>query len=350
MRPITAAWLSPMNLVTSIPVSAPSPRADSSPDRVGISDQGKRACAMAAALALALIWSYGTTLATMVERWSTDPQYSHGFLVPLFALTVLWFRRGGLEKVRWEPNPWGLALLTVGLAVRLFAIRMDIDPIDAASLLPVMCGLVLFVGGTGLLLWSWPALAFLAFMLPLPFTWEVALAHPLRRLATVMSTYLLQTLGYPALSEGNIIIIDQARLGVIDACSGLGMMMTFFSLATALVFVLNATRLDRILLVLSAVPIAVVANVIRITVTGMAYYATGSESVQTTMHDLAGWVMMPLALGMFWLELKFLAHLFVPREAQADRPLPILPRGSVGPAREIAAKKDAGQSASAMSP
>src|SRR5207247_2117523 len=117
---------------------------------------------------------------------------------------------------------------------------------------------------------AWPALAFLGFMLPLPYQVEVALAHPLRRLATGMSTYLLQTIGYHAIAEGNIILIEQSSLGVAEACSGLGMLMTFFALATAMALAIRAPAVDRLVLVVSAVPIAVLANVMRITATGVA--------------------------------------------------------------------------------
>ncbi|MFO0966056.1 MAG: exosortase/archaeosortase family protein [Gemmataceae bacterium] len=281
-----------------------------------------RAWITAGVIGTALLWSYWTTALAMVERWATEPQYSHGFLVPLFAAAVLWFRRAQWEKAHWAPELVGLPILVAGLAMHVIAGRIDFQPLDALSLLPTLAGAVLFVGGRQVFRWSWPALAFLVFMLPLPFAIESLMAQPLRRVATVCSTYLLQTLGYPALSEGNIIVIDQMQMGVAEACSGLGMLMTFFALATALVLVIEAPLVDRIILLLSAVPIAVIANVIRITVTGMAYYATGSDAVKNTMHDLAGWFMMPLALALFWAELWFLGRLLKPGTKTEARPLP----------------------------
>ncbi|MCI0642803.1 MAG: exosortase/archaeosortase family protein [Gemmataceae bacterium] len=282
-----------------------------------------------AVLAAVLLWVYWPTLTRMAERWASDPQYSHGFLVPIFALVVLWFRKLPLPQnsldanEEWSPCWWGLPLLLLGVAARLAAGLMDIDPLDAYSLLPTLFGLVLLVGGRAVLRWSWPALAFLAFMLPLPFQLEEALAFPLRRLATLASTYVLQTLGYPAVAEGNIILIDQIRLGVVEACSGLGMLMTFFALATAMALVVKAPLVDRIVLVVSAVPIALVANVVRITATAIAYDSFGAELGQVIFHDLAGWFMMPLALGLLWLELWFLSKLLVARTPEKASPLPV---------------------------
>jgi exosortase/archaeosortase family protein len=103
------------------------------------------------------------------------------------------------------------------------------------------------------------------------------------------------------------------------------MLMTFFALATALAMIVHAPLRDRLILVGSAIPIAVCANVIRITATGVAYHLAGkdSELAKLIYHDLAGWLMMPLALAMLWLELKFLANLLIEEPATAKTPLPI---------------------------
>jgi exosortase len=280
----------------------------------------------AGSLGLALLWSYGSTLEAMAERWWSDPQYSHGFLVPLFAAGVLWSRRAGRRQVRWQPSWWGLPVLAAAMALRLVAAGSDIAALDALSLLPALAGVVLLVGGTSLLRWSWPAIAFLGFMLPLPFSIEAALAQPLRRVATVMSTYVLQTVGCPAFAEGNVILIEECRLGVAEACSGLGMLLTFFALSTAFALMVDRPLVDRLVLVASAVPVAVAANVVRISATGVAYYAWGAESAaaHAIMHDLAGWLMMPLALAMLWLALRMVDRMFIVRAT--PRPLPLIRR------------------------
>jgi exosortase len=273
--------------------------------------------------ALGFVWCYWPTLSVMAERWTRDPQYSHGFLVPIFACTYLWSKRDRLARLAWQPDPIGVPLLLAGLALHVLGAVLDIEALDAFSLLPVLLGLVLLVAGRDLARWCLPAIAFLAFMLPLPFFLEISLAHPLRRLATQVSTYALQTLGCPALAEGNVILIGDARLGVAEACSGLGMLMTFFALATALAMVANAPLVDRLLLVVSAAPIAVLANVARITATGLAYHwwGAGSPAGRAILHDLAGWLMMPLALVLLYLEMRFLSRVFF--EEPESRPLPL---------------------------
>src|SRR5262249_32904302 len=143
----------------------------------------------------------------------------------------------------------------------------------------------------------------------------------LQRIATVTSTYALQTLGFAALSEGNVIVLNDVRMGVVEACSGLSMLLIFFGLSTAVACVIQRPALDKVVLVLSAIPIALITNCVRIIVTGVLHETAGHEIADAVFHDLAGWLMMPFALGMLWIELKLLGRLLV--ERPASRALPI---------------------------
>lgn len=189
-----------------------------------------------------------------------------------------------------------------------------------------LLGCFVLLGGWRSLRWAWPAIAFLFFMLPLPYGLEIALAHPLQRLATEASTYALQTVGFAALSEGNVIIIlndiGETRIGVVEACSGLSMLMTFFALATAVALLIQRPLIDRIVILLSSVPIALFTNVMRITATGILHEKAGKALADAVFHDFAGWLMIPIALGLLWIELWLLVRLF--RAAQPVQPVPIL--------------------------
>ena len=272
-------------------------------------------------LSAAVAWAYWPTFVNMSVRWSEDPQYSHGFLVPLFSLIILWSRREFAPKSLRNTNWWGLGLLAVGCLCRFVSAYLYLEPLDGFSLLPMLMGLCLLLGGMASLRWAWPAVAFLGFMLPLPYRLEMALSQPLRRLATNASTFALQTLGYPAIAEGNIIVVNDVRLGVIDACSGLGMLFTFFALATAVALLIDRPIADRIAIIFSAIPIALVVNIIRITSTGIAHISLGHDIGHALMHDLAGWLMMPVALFLLWLELLFLKRLFI--SVDTSQPIPM---------------------------
>jgi exosortase len=281
-----------------------------------------RRLALLAGLAGAFLWAYWPTLTEIVAKWAHDPQYSHGYLVPAFSLYLLWWRREKLGAGGAGPSWWGAALLAVGFALRLAGTYWYFAWLEAVSLLPLLAGTALLLGGWPALRWSWPAIGFLVFMIPLPFRLETGLAQPLQGIATRTATYTLQTLGFPALSEGNVILVNEARIGVVEACSGLGMLLLFFALATGLAIRARRPWLDRLVIVASAAPVAVAANVVRITVTAFLHVTAGSRVADLVFHDLAGWLMMPLALGMLWLELKVLSRLLVvpvarPRAAES---------------------------------
>jgi exosortase len=275
-------------------------------------------------LAALLLWAYWPTLGRISQKWLHDPQYSHGYLVPAFAAALLWLRRSHITGGQHSPSPWGLALMTAGALLRLASVYVYVDWLDVASLLPTLAGLFVLLGGWPALRWSWPTILFLLFMIPLPYRVETALSHPLQRLATDGSTYVMQTLGLPALAEGNTIVLDQGRIGVVEACNGLSMMLLFFALATGLAAVIRRPALDKTVILLSAVPIAVTANVLRITATGLAMKWWAPQAAMALYHDWAGWLMMPLALAILWLELRLLSRILIsPNGSSAVRvPVP----------------------------
>jgi exosortase len=259
---------------------------------------------------LALVWAYWTTLGDMAQRWARDPQYSHGYLVPGFALLLLWLRRGRLTGD--VAGSWlGWPVLALGLTLRLVGGFYYFVWLDDVSLLPCLAGLVILLGGRTGWRWAWPAVAFLVFMVPLPHRVSVSMASPLQDFATTTSTFLLQTLGFPALAEGHVIRLNEVEIGIVEACSGLRMLVIFFALSTGVALLIRRPLWEKLVLVFSAVPVALAVNVIRITVTGILHETVGSAWANAVFHDLAGWLMMPLALAALGLELQLLKRLFL---------------------------------------
>jgi len=278
-----------------------------------------------AVLLAGVVWSYWPTLVLMVRSWTRDPVHndfgpSHGGFVPVFALVVLWSRRelfleafDDAARFRW----YGLAILLATLPIRWFAGYTDYVAVDALSLLPTLAGLTLLVGGRGAFRVAWPAIALLFLMLPWPYRVELAVTDPLRHFVAAASTFVLQTLGYPIFVEGPIMRIENIRVEVIDACSGLGMLLTFFALAVTIALLSRAPLANRLIMLGSSPFFAVLTNVLRISATGAAYYAWGPGPDTTFVHDLSGWLMMPVALLLLWLELRLLDRLLIPQESSA---------------------------------
>ena len=304
--------------------------------------------ALLALLGLAALWAYWTTLGVMAARWADDPQYSHGYLVPVFAGCLLWLRRDRLAKQSIGINGLGLGLLVAALALRLAGAHYHFDYLDQISLLPCVAGLFLLVGSWPALFWSLPAVAFLAFMIPLPHSVSHALSGPMQSLATTVSTFLLQAVGRPALAEGNVILLNDIELGIVEACSGLRMLVVFFALSTAVAMLISKPLWEKLLIAGSAVPIALASNILRITITGLFYDTFGNHFGGALFHDVAGWLMMPLGLAFLGIELWILRTLLIEQTSRvtanplATEPLDLNPvtlySGKQGSRRKQAAE------------
>ena len=268
-----------------------------------------------------IFWAYLPVFREMTGKWFNNPQYSHAYLVPVFSAYLLWSSRKGISLSATGPSWLGLPLLVLGVSLRLIGALFFVSWLEMVSLLPLLWGIALFLGGKPALRASWVAIAFLVFMLPLPYRVETGLSGPLQQVATRMSEYVLLLLGLRAFREGNVIVLNDKRIGVVEACNGLGMMLLFFAMATGMALLARGRPwVDRVVLVLCAVPIAVLSNVIRIVVTSVLFEVAGQRWGDLVFHDLSGWLMMPLALGMLWLTLKILSFLLVEAPVTEDLP------------------------------
>jgi exosortase len=254
-------------------------------------------------------WAYLPMLRVFAEKWIHDPQYSHGLLVPIFSAFLVW---RGRQADATPPRPLpilGSAILIAILGLRAAAGALLFHQLDALSLLLALAAIALAAGGVPLLKRTGPAIAFLAFMMPLPYELERNLGSPLKTAATVSSTFLLQTLGLPAIRDGNLILIDEVRLGVVDACSGLKMMATFAAFSFGAVLTIKRSRFEKLMIVLGIAPIAVLSNVLRITLTGVSFAGVSDKDAQDFLHDLFGYTMILVGLALLCLELWVLQKL-----------------------------------------
>ena len=273
-------------------------------------------------LLLATVWAFWPTLADMAHKWSTDDHYTHGYLVPVFAGVLLWLRRDQFDVAQLGTSWWGIVPIVASAVLRLASAYLNLDWLDGLAFLLCLSGICLVVGGPHVIRWAFPSVGFLVFMVPLPYTVERAMSLPLQRLGTAVSVYVMQTLGLPALSQGNIIEVGEHQVKVAEACSGLRMLVVFFALSAAVALLIDRSIWTRFIVLASAVPIALISNITRITVTGILYELVSSHVANFVFHDLAGWLMMPLGLGLLWCELALLSRLF--HEDEDEEPLDIL--------------------------
>lgn len=258
-----------------------------------------------------LVYSYLPGLTNAYIAWA-NPQYAHGWIVPLFSAALLfWWRQPIAAPVAVSARLAGLLLLAAALGLRLFAASYRIVTIDMYTFVPAICGVFILLGGWSVFRWAWAPLMFLIFMYPLPDEATRYLLGPLQTTATMVSTFALQTLGLEAYREGNQIVIGEMHLGVVDACSGLRMLTIFCALSVGLVMVGRRSWWENAVILASAIPIALAVNSIRITVTGVLYQVADTEFAERVFHDWAGLVMMPMAMAMLWAEQYILSNVFL---------------------------------------
>jgi exosortase len=204
-------------------------------------------------------------------------------------------------------------MLAVAALFRGIAGGILFHQLDALAFLLTLAALTLAAGGANLMQRTAPAVLFLGFMIPLPYELERNVGGPLRTAATAASTYLLQTLGQPAVSEGNVILLDENKLEVADACNGMKMLVTFAAFSVGAVMLARRTWFEKAMVLLGIVPVAVITNVLRITATGIAYSFDPGKETMHTLHDVFGWLMMPVGLGLLAAELWALNRLVMKR-------------------------------------
>jgi exosortase len=259
-------------------------------------------------------WVYWPTLRELYDTWTSNPEYSHGLLVPFFAAYLLLKRK----PTTVEGKPWsvvGFIALAVAILLRLAGGATSFLPLEGLSLVLCLAAFVALAGGRLGLVRFWPPIAFLLFMIPLPYEASRMLGAELQKVATIASTYLLQCFGQPAIAEGNRILIEGVTLNVVEACSGLRMLVTFFAFSVAAVFLIDRHWIVKGLVLGSAVPIALLTNVLRIFGTGLAHVwlreSANKANVLDFIHDFNGWMMMPVGLTLLLLELWLFKHLIV---------------------------------------
>jgi exosortase len=271
-------------------------------------------------------WVYWPTFFELYDTWSTHPEYSHGMLVPFFVL-YLAYRQWGLPRSASEViRPWpiiGFGFLIASIGMRLFGAGTSFLPLEGLSFVLCLTALVMIAGGKVGLKRYWQPIVFCLFMIPLPYEISRAMGAELQTLATICSTFLLQSFGQPALAEGNRILINDITLNVVEACSGLRMLVTFIGFSVAAVFLMERHWVVKWIVLLSAVPIALVTNILRITGTGLAHIwlhdSPNRDKVMDFIHDFNGWMMMPVGLTFLMFELWLLKHLLIERATYRPR-------------------------------
>ena len=240
---------------------------------------------------------YSGTIWGLVDQWYSDANYSHGFLIPFFSAFLAWQKREELKAIRHEGTSWGFLIILAGLGLFIIGEAGAGQFIMRCSLVIVLVGLLLFHLGFEFVRTLAFPICFLCFMIPPPDIFFYKLTFPLQEVAARNAEQTLRLIGIPILRDGNVIHLSQISLGVTEACSGIRSLFSLLAVAAAWAYIALPTAVSMLILIVSAVPIAIVANSARVVLTGMIGQWWGIEYAQGFFHTFSGWAMFLVAFA-----------------------------------------------------
>ena len=244
---------------------------------------------------LCFLIMYFHAIYKMVLDWSIDDNYSHGFLIPFITGYLIFQKRKKLSEISLNPSNFGIALIIISLiffiitsiGAELFTMRF--------SMLLVILSTIVFLAG-----WEFAGVLFLPvfyliFMIPLPAIIWNKIAFPLKIFATKMAAIVIKFIEIPVYREGNIIHLSNTTLQVVDACSGLRSQTSLLALTAAFALISDHSRINKFILFVSAVPIAIFVNIVRLSSTAALASRFGPQVAKGFLHEASGIVVFVLA-------------------------------------------------------
>lgn len=270
-----------------------------------------------ATLAGAFVWAFWHTLTGLWEVWRTDGDYSAGQLVPLAAIYMIAARRDTLKGLAARLAPVGLVVFCSGLLLNLFGSYYLYSYFENVGMVVCLNGLVLtLIGWSGYRRVLYPMM-FLFLTLPLPHRVHNAILLPLQSVGAQISASVLEIVGIPAVRAGHVLEVAGHRIAVAEACSGLRMAVAFLIVTAVFAYFIQRPRWQKMLVLLSSVPIAVLCNVGRIVAAAYLFTAGHGWVARGVFHDVTGLLMVPAALLLVSLELWLFSCVIVPKNAMA---------------------------------
>jgi exosortase len=251
-----------------------------------------------AASLLLMAGLYYSIVPSMVLQWYQDDNYSHGFIVPFIAGYFLYRRLDEIKRIEVAPANFGLLVIIFALSQLTIAWLASEYFTLRSSLIVLLAGMVLYFFGAAVLKAAAMPILYLIFMVPLPYIIYDAMAFPLKLFVTKASVAFLKALGIAVVREGNIIMFSATTLEVADACSGIRSLVSLLALAVAYAFFTDLSPAKRWIVVLSAIPIAIFTNAMRVIGTGVLAQYYGARAAEGFFHEFAGLVVFALAMVM----------------------------------------------------
>lgn len=245
---------------------------------------------LAIAAVIVCLAGFREALLELVHRWSWQEEYSHGFLIPIVSAWLLWSRRDALRASVGQPSLAGAVLILVAIAMHITGELSAIWILSQVGFVLALMGIVLAIGGYSLLRVAFIPIAYLLFAIPLPYFIDAMLTLKLQLLSSELGVLFIRLVQIPVYLDGNIIDMGTYKLQVVEACSGLRYLYPLLSLSFLAAYLFHARLWQRVVVFLSAIPIAIGMNGLRIGIVGFLVDHWGNQMAEGALHFLEGWV------------------------------------------------------------
>ena len=245
-----------------------------------------------------LLLVYWGIIDGLIGAWSTDDNYSHGFFIVPLAGYFAWERRRAFAAMPIRPSSLGLIVVAGSLALLVAGVLGAELFLSRVSIVGALAGSLLFLYGWQRVRVMLFPLAFLLLMIPLPAIIFNKIAFPLQLLASHVGEATVSSFDIPILREGNVLILANATLEVAEACSGIRSLVSLFTLGIVFGYFVDRRPWVRAVIALSAVPVAILANGLRVASAGVAAHKYGTAGVEGLFHEFSGWVVFVVAFLM----------------------------------------------------
>lgn len=273
--------------------------------------------------------SFRSSLQELVHRWTVQEEYSHGFLIPFISAWLLWTRRTALVESLGRPSWWGPALILIAGATQVLGTLSAVFVLPQLGFIIALIGIVLSIGGLPLLRVSFVPIIFLIFAIPMPYFVDSELSWRLQIISSELGTAFIRMMQIPVFLQGNVIDLGTYKLQVVEACSGLRYLYPLLSLGFLAAYLFRAPFWQKALIFLSAIPITIFMNSLRIGIVGVLVDNFGPQDADGFLHMFEGWIIFLACAFLLVAEMAILTRfrsgkgffdVFSPPEVRAVKP------------------------------
>jgi exosortase D (VPLPA-CTERM-specific) len=263
--------------------------------------------------------AFHEALLELVKRWTTQEEYSHGFLIPVVTAWLLWTRRDALLASIGRPAWTGTVLILLAMVIHVIGALSAIFILSQLAFIIALLGIVLAVGGFSLLRAAFFPIIFLIFAIPLPYFIDANLSLQLQLISSQLGVFFIRLFQIPVYLDGNVIDLGTYKLQVVEACSGLRYLFPLLSLSFLTAYLFHAPIWQRVLVLFSSIPITIAMNGFRIGMVGVTVDRWGPRMAEGALHFFEGWIIFIASALFLTLEVYLLARVSGRRFFEAFR-------------------------------